>query len=90
MHIIRRMLYYRQAQTLKQLQERYLAQEEAVQFWLQQLCWEKEVIEDGGCYYHSKQYERARKQTIRNLRIQAVTQPSHHYAALLVLSLIHI
>ena len=89
MHIIRRMLYYRQAQTLKQLQERYLAQEEAVQFWLQQLCWEKEVIEDGGCYYHSKQYERARKQTIRNLRIQAVTQPSHHYAALLVSRVFH-
>ena len=89
MHIIRRMLYYRQAQTLKQLQERYLAQEEAVQFWLQQLCSEKEVIEDGGCYYHSRQYEHARKQTIRNLRIQAVTQPSHHYAALLVSRVFH-
>lgn len=89
MHIIRRMLYYRQTQTLKQIQERYLPQEETVQSWLQQLCRKKEAVEDDGCYYHFKQYERARKQTIQNLRTQAATQPSHRYAALLVNRVLH-
>lgn len=89
MHIIRRMLYYRQAQTRKQIQERYLPQNESCAVWLDRLCNEGKVVEDDGYYYHSKLYERARKQTIRNLRSQAVTQPPQHYAAFLANRVLH-
>lgn len=89
MHIIRRMLYYRHAQTLEQIQERYLPGNESIASWLQALCEAKEVVEDAGCYYHGRLYDRARKQTIKNLREQAVTQPPHHYAALLLHRVLH-
>lgn len=89
MHILRRMLFYRDAQTLKQIQERYLLQNEGIADWLLQLCREHQAVEDGGYYYHCKLYEQARKQTIRSLRSQAVTQPAHHYAAFLVNRIFH-
>lgn len=84
MHIIRRLLYYRGPFPAEQVQERYLpAETEYINRWLEMLCEQGEIIESEGFYYHAKLYDRARKATIRHLRMEAVTQPPEHYAALL-------
>ena len=83
MHIIRRMLYYRGPGTAKQIRERYLPNEDCILQWLKTLCDQKELVEDNGLYYHAKLYDRARNATIREMRMEAVTQPPEHYAALM-------
>lgn len=83
MHIIRRMLYYRGPQTAVRIQERYLPGGDGIFQWLKDLCTKKELVEDNGFYYHAKLYDRARNATIRSLRMEAVTQPPEHYAALM-------
>lgn len=83
MHIIRRMLYYRGPQTAERIQERYLPDNICVRQWLEKLCAQQEIVEDDGFYYHGKLYDRARKATIRSIRMEAVTQPPEHYAALM-------
>ena len=85
-HIIRRMLYYRGAQSGLQIQQRYLpdeAGEVCMMQWLDALCSEQSIVLDEDVYYHGKLYDRARKATIRSLREQAVTRPPEHYAALM-------
>lgn len=85
-HIIRRMLYYRGAQSGLQIQQRYLpdeADEVCIMQWLDALCYEQSIVLDESIYYHGKLYDRARKATIRSLREQAVTRPPEHYAALM-------
>lgn len=84
MQIIRRLLYYRGPFPAAQIQERYLpAETQSINSWLEKLCGKGEIIEAEGFYYHARLYDRARKATIRNLRMEAVTQPPEHYAALL-------
>lgn len=82
-HIIRRLLYYRGAQTQEQIKERYFLKDSYIQEILIQLCDQKSIVEDNGVFYHSKLYDRARRATIRSLREQAVTQPAQRYAALM-------
>lgn len=85
-HIIRRMLYYRGAQSGPQIRRRYLpdeAGEACIMQWLEALRTGQAVVLDEDVYYHGKLYDRARKATIRILREQAVTRPPEYYAALM-------
>lgn len=83
LHVVRRMLYYRGAQTAEQIQERYLLEKHWLEELLRALCEQEAIVKDSGVYYHARLYDRARKDTIRSLREQAVTQPPQKYAALL-------
>lgn len=83
MHIVRRMLYYRGAQQMEGMQERYFLPEPQVHEILSELCAKKSIVEDGGIYYHAKLYDRARKATVKSLRMQIVTRPPQFYAALM-------
>lgn len=82
-HIIRRMLYYHGPQTAEQIYNRYMPDEACVIQWLEELCNQNELVLDEGFYYHAKLYDRARKATICNMRMEASTQPAEHYAALM-------
>lgn len=81
--IIRRMLYYRGAHSIQGIMERYLLPEKLVQEILTDLCRKNEAIEDNALYFHAKIYDRARKNTVKNLRMQVTTKPGASYAALL-------
>ena len=84
MHIIRRLLYYRGPFCAEEIESRYLPGETAcIKDWLKVMCTQGEIVEAEGFYYHAKLYDRARKATIRILRMEAVTQPPEHYAALM-------
>lgn len=80
--IVRRMLYYRGGQTAGAIGERYFFSGDLTREILEALCKEESVVEDGGFYYHHKRYDRAREASIRSLRMQTMTQPPEHYAAL--------
>lgn len=82
MHIVRRMLYYRGAQSAGAVQERYFLKEERTKEILKRLCGAKEAVEHEGIYYHGKLYKRARENSIKSLRMQTATQPRENYAAL--------
>ncbi len=83
MHIVRRLLRYRGAQSSETLEERYLWSQETSEKLLLQLCNANQAIAQDDFYYHAQLYERARKETINNRRSQIRTVPSDRYAALL-------
>lgn len=82
-HIVRRMLYYRGGRTKNQIQERYLFEPSVTEQILEELLRQKSVVRDGGVYYHEKRYDRARKESVKNLRLGTVTRPPECYAALM-------
>lgn len=82
-HIIRRLLYYRGAQSAEQIEERYFMPDGFVEKVVDGLVSSGSIVADEGVYYHSRLYARARKATIKNLRMQAATQPGEHYAGLM-------
>ena len=81
--IVRRMLRYRGAHTVQQLAERYYWNNQYAYAVLLTLIKRNEVADSDGIYYHAKLYERARLETIKNLRKQIKTNPPESYAALL-------
>ena len=81
--VIRRMLYYRGAQSAQQISERYFLPLTFVEDLLMELTIDESLVEDEGVYYHGRLYSRAQKATINNMRTQAVTQPAERYAALM-------
>lgn len=80
--IVRRLLYYRGPKTVPEIQERYLPAAGFVEKILELLCERKEIVEADGMYYHARLYDRARKATIRTMRLKARTCPACRYAAL--------
>ena len=83
MHIVRRMLYYRGGQNAEAVRERYFFPEGLAEHILEKLAGESLVVEDEGIFYHAKIYVRARRASIKGMRLEAVTQPASHYAALM-------
>lgn len=83
MHIIRRMLYYRGAKSEKEIAVRYFLSELKVREALHMLLSSGEIVEDRELYYHSKLYDKARKNTIETMRRQAVTCQPEKYASLM-------
>lgn len=83
MHIVRRMLYYRGGQNAEAVRERYFFPEGLAEHILEKLAGESLVVEDEGIFYHAKIYDRARRASIKGMRLEAVTQPASHYAALM-------
>lgn len=84
LHIVRRLLRYRGAHTAQQVAERYFWPEEEAERILGILIEKEEAVEKDGVYYHGRLYDRARRETIKNLRSQVTTKPASSYAALLV------
>lgn len=84
-HIVRRMLFYRGGHTPDGIRERYFFSKGMTRSILEKLCLDQQITEDSGVYYHGKLYDSARKAAVRNLRMQTVTQPPEHYAALTAL-----
>jgi len=83
LHIVRRLLRYRGAQSPEQVAERYLWQEETALALLAQLCRQESAVESGALYYHADLYDRARRETVMQRRRQIRTLPPERYAALL-------
>jgi ATP-dependent helicase Lhr and Lhr-like helicase len=83
MHLVRRALRYRGAQSLDQVGERYLWTEKTTLQVLTALCQQGSVVESGGLYYHAELYDRARQETVKSRRGQIKTLPPERYAALL-------
>lgn len=83
LHIVRRLLRYRGAHTAQQVAERYFWPEEEAERILGILADKEEAVEKDGVYYHGRLYDRARRETIKNLRSQVTTKPASSYAALL-------
>ncbi len=83
MNIVRRVLRYRQAQSLELIAGRYLFSEREALEVLETLCSQGSVVESDGLYYHAELYDRARKETVKNLRNQIRTLPAERYAALI-------
>jgi ATP-dependent Lhr-like helicase len=81
--IVRRLLRYKGAQTAQLLAERYFFSEEEAEAVLKSLVKSGEAIEFEGLYYHSKQFDKARKETVKQRRTQIKTLPAERYAALL-------
>lgn len=81
LHILRRMLYYRGPQSAVSAAERYFWTEQTARGLLELLCEKEQAVERDGLYYHVKTYDRARRETVKNLRRAAVTLPGHRYAA---------
>lgn len=84
MDIVRRVLRYRQAQSLELITERYFITEEEALEVLDALCKQGSIVESNGLYYHAELYDRARKETVKSLRRQIKTLPAERYAALIV------
>ncbi|HEX3023193.1 MAG TPA: DEAD/DEAH box helicase [Lachnospiraceae bacterium] len=82
--IVRRVLRYRGAQTVEQLEERYFWTCETVGQLLTALCEQGNAVENDGVYYHATLYSQAQKETVKSRRKQIKTQPSWRYASLLV------
>lgn len=83
MHIVRRLLRYRGAQSREQVTERYLWTDDAALDVLTALCGSGSAVEYEGLYYHSMLLDRARKETVRVRRKQIKTLPPERYAAAL-------
>ncbi len=82
--LVQRLLRYRGAKSCEQVAERYLWTDETSRNLLSALCTQGNAVEQDGVYYHSELYDRARKETMKNLRKQVTTLPAERYAALLV------
>lgn len=83
MDIVRRVLRYRQAQSLELIAERYLFTDGEALEVLEVLCRQGSIVESDGLYYHAELYDRARKETVKSLRRQIRTLPAERYAALI-------
>lgn len=83
LHIVRRLLRYRQAWSCEQLAQRYLWTDEEARQVLDELVKREEAVESDGLYYHAKLYDRARQETVKSRRRQINTLPAESYAALL-------
>jgi ATP-dependent Lhr-like helicase len=83
MDIVRRVLRYRQAQSLELIAERYLFTDGEALEVLEALCRQGSIVESNGLYYHAELYDRARKETVKSLRRQIKTLPAERYAALI-------
>ncbi len=88
--IIRRMLRYRGAATVRETACRYGLAEEAACRVLEELCRRQEAVRQEAAesetadsrYYHAELYKRARTQTLKNRRDEIATCPPAAYAAL--------
>lgn len=83
LHLVRRLLRYRGAQTPGQVADRYGWPEVQVEAVLTALCGRDGAVDKDGLYYHAKLYEKARYATILSARRQIRTLPAERYAALL-------
>lgn len=83
LHIVRRMLYYRGGRSAEEIRERYLFSKTFTGFILEALLSSRSAVRDEDIYYHEKRYDRARRASVRNLRLGAVTRPPECYAALM-------
>ena len=83
MHIVRRMLYYRGGQNAEAVRERYFFPEGIGRTYPGKAG--RRIPGGGGrgIFYHAKIYVRARRASIKGMRLEAVTQPASHYAALM-------
>lgn len=82
--ILRRMLRYRGGADAGQVALRYGWREETAEEMLEELCRRGEAVKSETLYYHAQLYKRARLQTLKHLREEAVTCPPSSYAALLL------
>lgn len=83
MHIVRRALRYREAQTAEQIAKRYFWAESDALEVLCMLCQQEMAVENDGLFYHAKLYSHAQRETVKNRRRQIKTLPPERYAALL-------
>lgn len=83
LHIVRRLLRYRGAQSPEQVAERYLWAEDTALSVLTELCGNGSAVEHEGLYYHSTLFDRAVRETVKMRRKQVRTLPPERYAALL-------
>ena len=83
MHLVRRLLRYRGAQSVETVAERYLWSEEQALGIFAALVQRDSAVENNGLYYHAELYDRARQETLKSRRRQVVTLPSDRYASLL-------
>lgn len=81
LHILRRMLYYRGPQSAAMAAERYFWPEQTAKALLKLLCEKEQAVERDGLYYHVKQYDKARRETVKNQRRAVTTHPGERYAA---------
>lgn len=81
--IIRRLLRYRGAWSPEEVAERYLLTREEAKEVLELLQRKEEAVEREGLFYHSKLYDRARRETIKQKRSGIRTQTAQRYAAVL-------
>lgn len=81
-NIVRRLLYYRGPHTAGQLAERYFWEEQEAESVLEELCRREQAVKHGELYYHEKRYDKARRETVKNMRREAATMPPSKYAAL--------
>ena len=89
--IIRRMLRYRGAATVRETACRYGLAEEAAYRVLEELCRRQEAVRQemtepetaDSRYYHAELYKRARTQTLKNRRQEIATCPPEAFAALI-------
>ncbi len=84
LHIVRRMLRYRGAANAQDVAERYGWSVHGAEGILEELRQSKEAVKQDGKYYHAQLYRRARRQTVKKRREEAVTCPAENYAALLL------
>jgi len=84
MRIVRKALRFRGPMDSFSLADRYSLTVEAAAAILDELRESGEARLDGGLFYHTDVYERARNETIQARRRQAKTQPAASYAALLI------
>lgn len=83
MHIVRRLLRYRGAQSPPQIAERYFWTEKTALETLTALCGNGGAVEYRGLYYHSKMFDKALSETVKMRRRQIRTLPPERYAAAL-------
>lgn len=83
MHIVRRLLRYRGAQSPDQVAQRYFWLEDTTLQVLSALCGNGSAVEYEGLYYHAEMYDRARRETVKMRRRQIKTLPPERYAAVL-------
>lgn len=89
LHIVRRMLRFRGASSVRQTAYRYGWQEEQAQGILEELCRREEAIRQESRYYHAELYKRARTKTLKNRRDEISTCEPSAYAALLLSRIQH-
>jgi ATP-dependent helicase Lhr and Lhr-like helicase len=82
-HVVRRALRYRGAQSMDQIGERYLWTDKKAMEVLMALCQQGSIVESRGLYFHAELYDRARQETVKSRRNQIKTLPPERYAALL-------